>query len=126
MAGVTLLRPDEPVRLESARIIELYARLGESGAGSVVARAGDEIAARIAEMERLAGSGQYRAVALSSARLSALAERIGMTTMARVAADVLRAALTGDEHARAATLCRLARIAGRSVSAVDDLGRAIL
>jgi hypothetical protein len=45
--------------------------------------------------------------------------------MARVAGDVLRAALSGNRHSRAATLSRLLRIADRSVLAVDELGRAI-
>lgn len=125
VARVTALLPDESVRLDSARLIELYARLGEAEAEAVIARAMGEIAARMGEMERLAQDRQFRTLALASARLCALAERIGMTTMARVAADVLRAALSGDRHSRAATLARLVRIADRSVLAVGDLGRAI-
>jgi hypothetical protein len=125
VARVTVLHPEEPVRLESGKLIELYARLGETGAEAVVARAMEEICARVAEMERLSEAGQFRDVALSSTRLTAVAGRIGMTTMSTVAVDVLRAALSGDRHGLAATLARLFRIADRSIGAVNDLGRAI-
>lgn len=121
MPVLAILRHEEGVRLDPDPLAALYAELGERGAEQVLYRALDEIAARLSDMYRQADEGQDHALIRSARLLAEAAARIGMATMARVAADLIRAATMTDRTAQAAILTRLARIADRSRIAVWDL-----
>lgn len=121
VATLAILRHDERVRLDPDRLVALHAELGESGAGQVVCRAMEELAARLTEIQRLADEGRLAALSRSVRLLAEVAEQIGMPTFARVAGDVLRAAEAGDIAGQAATLARLVRVGDRSFNAVWDL-----
>jgi hypothetical protein len=57
----------------------------------------------------------------SARSIAAIADQIGMQTLARVARDVTACVDTGDRTGLAATLARLMRIGERSLTAVWDL-----
>lgn len=118
---VTLLKQNEVVGLDSARLEELYSQLGEAGAEDVVCRALEELAARLSYTERC-----YREIRISDMRKSArsliaIAEQIGMLKLAQVARDVTRCIDESDRVGLAATLARLLRIGERSLSEIWDL-----
>jgi hypothetical protein len=121
VAVFSVLRHEEAVRLDPACLIELYARLGEERAERVVGLAMEELAGRLTEVDRHALAGDLPGLIRCAERLSLVARDIGMTTLARVAGDVIRATITGDGAARAATVARLARISDRSFAAIWDI-----
>lgn len=118
---ITKLRPDEPVRLDRDRLEHLYTQLGHSGAEGVVARAMEELAARLSRVEKLFKRGELGEMQRASRSMIAISEQIGMVTFARVAKDV--STLSGSENsaALAATVARLIRIGEGSLMAVWDL-----
>lgn len=111
----------ETVRLDQDRVETLYRQLGESGAENVICRAIEELAVRLAHCERLWRMGNHGELRKSARSLVAIADQIGMTTLARVAGDVTHAIDAQDSAALGATLCRLVRIGERSLTAVWDL-----
>ena len=121
MGHVVALNHEEGVRLDAARLVALVTELGDSAAESVVARAMEEMAVRLAEMEEHYREGDTRVICRSARTLARLAAEVGMTTLARVAADVNTCAGRGDMVAFAATWARLLRIADRSLTAIWEL-----
>lgn len=119
--NIAFLAPDETVRLDADRIIHLYQRLGEHGATQCMMRAIEELTVRLDELGPLAETGRHREFARKARGLVGIADEIGMTQLARVAADVAATALSGDTAAFGATQTRLSRIADRSLAAVWDM-----
>ncbi|ATG42066.1 MULTISPECIES: hypothetical protein [Phaeobacter] len=108
----------ENVRLDSDKLSDLYAQLGEAGAEDVVCRAIEELAVRLSHCERLWRQNDMANLRKSARSLIAIADQIGMTAMARVARDVTGAIDIDDFAAVSATLFRLMRIGERSLTAV--------
>ncbi|MFD3190762.1 hypothetical protein ACFMPD_10870 [Sedimentitalea sp. HM32M-2] len=121
MNHVTTLVPAETVRLDRDQLNALYLQLGQSGAEDVVCRAIEELAVRLSHCERLWRQRDDPALRKCARSLIAIAEQIGMNTLARVANDVTITTDSGDTAATAATLFRLIRIGERSLTAVWDL-----
>ena len=117
---ITLVQ-NENVRLDPDRLGNLYRQLGEAGAEDVVCRAIEELAVRLSHCERLWRKKDQDKLRKCSRSLVAIADQIGMTTLARVAGDVTCAVDAGDPAATGATLYRLLRIGERSLTAVWDL-----
>ncbi|GAB4385533.1 MAG: hypothetical protein Kow0045_11450 [Albidovulum sp.] len=109
------------MRIDSARMVSLYAELGERGAGQLIERAMEEMSARLTEIQRHADEGDAEALIKSARLLSKMAEQVGMQSFATVAGDVMKAMRAKDGPGLAATLARLQRIGDRSLSAVWDL-----
>ncbi len=120
MSQTTRLRPEEPVRLERDRLAALYASVGEVQAEEIICRAMEELAMRLALMERAYAACEMQALAKGARGLVAIAEQVGMTCLAKVAGDVAICADERDSPALAATLSRLMRISDRSLTAVWD------
>lgn len=118
---VIALVQNETVRLDSGRMAGLYTQLGEIAAEDVVCRAIEELAVRLSHCERQWRASDLAALRKGARSLIAIAEQIGMTTLARVAGDVTASVDAGDDAAIGATLCRLVRIGERSLTAVWDL-----
>ncbi len=121
MTLVATLVQAEKVRLDQDQLTALYRQLGHAGAEDVVCRAIEELAVRLSHCERLWRQDDHPALRKSARSLIAIAEQIGMNTLARVAGDVTNAVDAGDAAAVAATLYRLIRIGERSLTAVWDL-----
>lgn len=118
---VIALVQNETVRLDSGRMAGLYTQLGEIAAEDVVCRAIEELAVRLSHCERQWRASDLAALRKGARSLIAIAEQIGMTTLARVAGDVTASVDARDDAAIGATLCRLVRIGERSLTAVWDL-----
>ncbi len=121
MEQIITLAQNETVRLDSDRLGELYAQLGEAGAEDVVCRAMEELAVRLSHSERLFRQGDMEDLRKSARSLVAISEQIGMHSVARVARDVTYCIDDNDPVALAATLSRLLRIGERSLTAIWDM-----
>lgn len=120
MSQFTRLRPEESVRLERGRLSALYTSVGEVQAEEIICRAMEELAMRLALMERAYAAGEFAALAKGARGLVAIADQVGMTGLVRVAGDVACCAERRDGTALGATLARLMRIGDRSLTAVWD------
>lgn len=118
---VTLLRQNEVVRVNRARLEELYRQLGESGAEDVVCRALEELAARLSHTERCYRENRLHDMRKSARSLVAIAEQIGMSLLAQVALDVTICIDAGDATALSATMARMLRIGERSLTEIWEL-----
>lgn len=118
---VTLLEKKEPVQLDSGRLEQLYLQLGEAGAEDVVCRALEELAVRLSHTERCYREAQLGDMRKSARSLIAIAEQIGMGSLAKVARDVTHCIDDQDTVATAATLSRLLRIGETSLHEIWDL-----
>jgi hypothetical protein len=118
---VTLLEQSERVSLDSDRLQQLYLQLGEAGAEDVVCRALEELAVRLSHTERCHREARWREMRKSARSLIAIAEQIGLGTLARVAQDVTVCIDDHDHVALAATLARLLRTGERSLHEIWDL-----
>ena len=116
-----MLKQNEVVHLDSDQLEKLFEQLGEAGAEDVVCRALEELAVRLTHAERCWREGGNADMRKSTRSLVAIAEQIGMNTLARVAMDVIVCVDRGDQIAVAATLTRLIRIGESSLSEIWDL-----
>jgi hypothetical protein len=121
VAKLAVLHHEEGVRVNPDCLVALYAELGEAGAERVVARAMEEMNARLSEMQRFADDGDLVGLMRSARVVVKMADQIGLTSLAMVALDVITATRAGDHAGQAATLARLLRIGDRSLNAVWDL-----
>lgn len=118
MSEVVEIRVSEPIQLDEVRLGALYAQLGETGAESVVCRAMEELAARMALCDKLWRAGNTVQLRKNARSLIAISDQIGMHRLAQVAGDVTASIDAADETALAATLSRMLRIGERSLSAI--------
>lgn len=107
---MTLLKQTESVRLDGARLDDLVAQLGPSGAENVVCRALEEVAVRLSHAERCRRAGRFDDMRRAVRSLVAISGQIGMHALARVAGDVITCVDNGDHIALAATQARLLRV----------------
>ncbi len=121
MQQIAMLVFEEKVRLESDRLVELYAQLGETGAQDVVCRAMEELAVRLARIDEAFRSCKLTALRKDAKGLIGIAEQVGMQRLANVARDVCTCAEGPDPVALGATMARLQRVGDRSLTAVWDL-----
>jgi len=121
MQQIAMLVFEEKVRLESDRLAELYAQLGETGAQDVVCRAMEELAVRLARIDEAFRSCKLTALRKGAKGLIGIAEQVGMQRLADVARDVCACAEGPDPVALGATMARLQRVGDRSLTAVWDL-----
>ena len=112
------IRPVEQVDVNPDQLGVLYAQLGEAGAEDVVCRAMEELALRMAQSDRLYRAAEWEGLRKNTRSLIAIAEQIGMYSVARVARDVTHCLDAKDHIAVAATLSRLIRIGERSLAAI--------
>lgn len=121
MMCVTALQPMEPVRLDRDQLEVLYRQLGPVGADKVVNHALEELAALLAQVPVDYRAGKLEQAASGAKALAAVAQQVGMTTLARVARDASCLAKGHDGAALGAVVARLERIGDRSLVAVWDL-----
>jgi len=118
---VTALKPSEHVRLDAERLEVLYTKLGEEEADNVLCRAMEELAIRIKQSERLFSAGAYKELRKTVYSLIAIADQVGLQTLANVASDVTCCIDKGDGIALGATFSRLVRSSDQSLTAIWDL-----
>lgn len=121
MAAVTKLRQDEPLRLDSERLAELYIEMGEARARVAIGRAMEDMAITLERLKGYLRAGRLRDLGASAARITTIADPLGLSSLSRVAGDVSIVAGRKDRVALAATMARLDRVAARSLKMVVDL-----
>jgi len=121
VANIGRLRHEEGVRLDSDCLMALYVELGQTAAEQAISHAMEELAVLLAGIKKMACQNDTEQLISELTKLSDLAGRVGMTSLAQVGNDVARCAAGGDIPAQAATLARLIRIGDRSLTAVWDL-----
>lgn len=121
MKQVTTIVPSEKIRLDSDRLDMLYSKLGDENADDVLCRAMEEMAIRIKQSEGMYRAGAMRELRKTVHSLIAIADQIGMQTLARVAQDVVNCIDSGDWVALGATIARLMRSSDQSLTAIWDL-----
>ena len=121
MELLTTLTPRESVRLDAERLELLYNKLGEDNADNVLCRAMEEMAIRIKQSEKLYRAGTVKELRKTVHSLIAIADQIGLQTLARVSTDVVASIDLGDWVALGATFSRLVRSSDQSLTAIWDL-----
>ena len=118
---IRVLEQRERAQLDPDRLEKLYDQLGAAGAEDVVCRALEELAVRLSHTERCYRAGELNDMRKSARSLIAIADQIGMGTLAKVARDVTCCIDMQDRTALAATLSRLLRIGESSLNEIWDL-----
>ena len=121
VGDIVKLRPDEPVRLDRDQLEFLVLQMGPMGADQVVSQAMEELAVLLARIERQQRDGALDALQEGVRALVRIAQKVGMTTLARVGRDVLCLLGGHDSAAYGAVLARLLRVGEGSLVAVWDL-----
>lgn len=120
MNDVARIAPREAVRLDHSRVQDLCRQLGLSGAEDVVCRAMEDMAGRLSEIAQTAQVETLPQMRKTARGLIGVAEQVGMTTLARVARDMVGCIDAGDGVALAAVHDRLMRVGDRSLCAIWD------
>lgn len=121
MERVRRLLPREVVRQDVDAIAEIYRNLGAPVAEQLVTRAFGELALSMASIAERVKRQDFRDLGRQFTRLQRLAEEIGLTSLAKVAADNAACLARDDATAFSAVWARLVRVAGASLSYEGDL-----
>jgi len=122
VAQVSRFTCDEASALDPARIVVLYAQLGQVAAEHVISTTMEDIAQHLVAIEKSAKAHQWAKMIADLELMIALAEQIGLSSMVLVAQDLQSCIDANDHIAQAAVLARLMRLADRSLTEVWDLG----
>lgn len=120
MAQISALAVSEAVRVDSRRVAEIIAELGETAAQNVVGLALEQLAAALTAVDAALGAGNLAQAIADAERISRLAWQIGLLSLAGVAMDLGSTAERGDNPALAAIRARLMRVGNRSLTAIWD------
>ncbi len=115
---VTVLRFEEPARLDPDRLERLCRDIGEAQAEYEVAVGLERIMIALAQIDAVDCLSQRKEIV---SQIAEAAGKIGMATLARVARDVQLVMSRQDTPAISATLARLRRVGERSVYAIYDI-----
>jgi hypothetical protein len=126
MDKVKRLLHAERTEIDGRRVHALVREMGHTSAERLFGRALDEIDERMRAADRAAARGDMRATARSARQLVAVANAVGLTSIARVAKMVMDTAEAGDGAALAATLARLSRLMDGAVRAIGEAWAASL
>ena len=107
--------------IDTARLEELFRRLGDHGAETHVIEAVEAISDLLAEVDGFVRRDALSEIAPRAQQVSRLSADIGLTSLARVARDMSIAANRKDVVAFRAVWERLIRIGDRSLSQVWEL-----
>ena len=119
--AIVQLTHDEKVRLDRDQLEVLYVQLGPTGADQLVNHALEELAVALARVQKQHTAGRIDDLRKGVKSLITIAQQVGMTTLVRVARDVMELIDTGDGAAYCAAMARLGRIGESSLMAVWDL-----
>ncbi|QXI62462.1 hypothetical protein CP157_00122 [Paracoccus marcusii] len=120
MAQISALAISEAVRVDSRRVAEIVAELGETSAQHVIGLALEQLAAALTAVDGALDNADLAQAAAHAERMSRLAWQIGLLSLAGVAMDLGSTAERGDVPALAAIRARLLRVGNRSLTAIWD------
>ncbi|MCL4676265.1 MAG: hypothetical protein KJZ59_09635 [Pararhodobacter sp.] len=121
MTRVYEFRPSERIILDTARLEDLFCRLGDRGAEAFVMEAVEAISDLLAEVDGFVRTDALAEIAPRAQQVSRISAEIGLTSLARVSRDMGIAATRDDVVAYRAVWERLVRIGDRSLSQVWEL-----
>lgn len=121
VSAIEKLPLEESVRLDSDRLVVIYAELGQSAAERLIAAAMEDIAVHLVAVQLAARERRAELLLRGAGEIARLAEQVGMVALARVARDLQTCVRRKDRTAQAAVLTRLVRLAEGSLTAVWDL-----
>jgi len=107
--------------IDTARLDQLFQKLGERGAESYVMDRVEDISERLADIEWQYRQGALSEIAREARIVSRLSADIGLTSLARVVRDLGVSAGRGDMIAFRAVWERLVRIGDRSLAQVWEV-----
>lgn len=107
--------------LDPFKLTELCVSEGEAGAEAMVSDVIERLSVELGHVEQAYVAQDLKALAAHAKALIPLANKIGMTTFAKVTGDVVQCAKAAEILPLAATLSRLIRIADKSLTAVWDM-----
>lgn len=113
--SVTVLKFHEGACFDPDRLEELCVEIGEHRAEWELARGLEAMGLYLSTLNKLTVHAPNSDIATPIGKLIDTAEKIGMTTLARVACDVRNCLNSGGEAALAATLARLQRVGEKSI-----------
>ncbi len=120
MAQISALAISEAVRVDSRRVAEIVAELGETADQHVLGLALEQLAAALTAVDGALNDADLAQAAAHAERMSRLAWQIGLLSLAGVAMDLGSTAERGDVPALAAIRARLLRVGNRSLTAIWD------
>lgn len=119
--NIRSLRLSEQAFVQREAIDILKASLGDGASRDVIERAAFEVSDRLVTLEEALIAGDLGAVTRMAARLSSIADNIGMEQFAAVARDLKACVQAQDYNAIAAVSRRLQRVGEASVFTVVDM-----
>lgn len=120
MEQIVRLHPQERIRQDGEVIAAIYRNLGPAAAGQMVSRALGELALSMAGLAARVRQHDLSDLARQMQKLRAMADNLGMTSLALVATDARQCLERCDGTAFAAVWARLLRIAERSLRLDQD------
>lgn len=118
MTLVYEFRPSERIIIDSARLEELFRRLGDRGAEAFVMEAVEAISDLLAQVDGFVRTDRLSEIVPRAQQVSRISAEIGLTSLARVSRDMGISAQRNDVVAYRAVWERLVRIGDRSLSQV--------
>ncbi|EAR50526.1 hypothetical protein OG2516_09785 [Oceanicola granulosus HTCC2516] len=116
----TRLCPAEGVRIDRELLARLHAEKGEAAAEELVCGAVGRMEDLLSRAARDYCEGRLGDLAQTNGEISGIALRIGLISVAQVAAAVTDCLARGDTTALGATLSRLTRVGDRSMFDIWD------
>lgn len=118
--GVSQLRHSEAVSLDIELLDQMCARMGYTKAEEAIRTAMEDLAVLLQYSGTLARTNELTNLDMTARQIDAVALRIGMCALSRVATDVYRLCHFNDPVALAATVARMRRVGEASLIAIWD------
>lgn len=120
MEQVIYLPVRDQAALDSGHLFELNKKLGATVADNLICQSMEDLAVRLATAERQCRAGNVTELRKLVRQIDALGDQLGLTSLCRVARDVMGCLRGHDPVALAATVARMIRTGEASMSAVWD------
>jgi hypothetical protein len=118
--GVSQIQPVERVHLDTDLLDQMCMRMGYTKAEAAITAAMEDLAILLQYCGSLLRVSELDTLATTARQIEALARRVGMPALARVANDVVGLCHADDSHALAAVVGRMRRVGERSLIAIWD------